>query len=140
MIDIKSIKAGMIVTAMIGGEHKMNKRSNPLVGRVTRNHTMVANVAGKGSYVNRLAKRGETPANTRPAWFTWIGDGIVQHNTTGERYVALLPSSVKTHKVFLVDGRPATAEEIETIKSFTPAKSAPADLIFVKLENLINAQ
>ena len=140
MIDIKSIKAGMIITAKIGGSHKMNKRGNPLVDRVTRDHVMVASVAGKGSYTNRLAKRGETPAGTRPAWFHWVADGVVEHNKTGERYVALLPSSVKTTKCFLVDGRPATAEEIETIKSFTPVKDSPADLIFIKIENLINAE
>ena len=140
MINIDNIRAGMLVTAKIGGEHRMNKRNNPLLGRVTRSHTMVANVAGRGSYVNRLAARGETPANTRPTWFKWVGDGIVEHNTSGERYVALLPSSVKTSKTFLVDGRVATDEELATIRQFTPVKSAPADLIFIKIENLINAQ
>jgi hypothetical protein len=142
MIDIDTIKAGHIATVLLQGEHKMNKggRSgipvNPLTGRVTRDHRIIANVAGIGSYGRRLEKEGREPVG-KPTWWEWVKDGVVRHKVTGELYIAALPSSAKLTTRYLVDGREATPKELETIRSYTPEKDNPEFLLF-KMENVVN--
>lgn len=136
MISINEIKVGQIATVKLTGEHKMNKRNNPLVGRVTRDHRIVVQVAGPESYTNRLEKQGETPAGRAP-WFQWVKPGIVQHKTTGDLYLAATPTRREPVTRYLVDGRPATQDEIATIREFTPDKGEPEFLCF-RLENVEN--
>ena len=137
MINIDNIRAGMIATIILQGEHKMNKRGNPLAGRVTRNHRLVVTVAGRDSYRNALEERGEKPVGNKAPWFRWERDGIVANVKTGELYLAALPTAAKRETNYLVDNRPATEAEIETIRAFTPDKGQPDFLCFA-LENVQN--
>ena len=134
-MKINNISVGQIATVKLGGEHKMNKRNNPLIGRVTRDHRMVVKVAGPESYTQRLNEKGETPAGKSP-WYQWVKPGIVQHKITGELYIAAIPHENPSIN-YLVDGRPATNEELDTIKRFTPEKKDP-DFLCFRLENVEN--
>jgi hypothetical protein len=136
MINIDKIRAGMIATVILNGEHKMNKRNNPLAGRVTRNHRLVVTVAGPDSYRNALAQRGEEPAGKTP-WFQWERDGVVRSVKTGQLYLAALPTGAKREANYLVDNRPATESELATIRQFTSEKGKPEFLCFA-LENVQN--
>lgn len=143
MIDIDTIKAGRIATVILQGEHEMNKGGrggvapNPLLGRVTRDHRITVTVAGPETYSNVLENRtGEAPAGRAP-WFQWVKDGLVAHKQTGALYLAAVPTSSKRKIAYLVDGREATPEELETIKAYTPDKGDPQFLCF-KLENVAN--
>ena len=143
MIDIDTIKAGRIATVLLQGEHKMNKGGrggvapNPLLGRVTRDHRVTVTVAGPETYSNVLeARTGEAPVGKSP-WFRWVKDGLVAHKETGELYLAAVPTSSKRKIAYLVDGREATTEELETIKAYTPQKDDPQFLCF-KLESVAN--
>ena len=143
MIDTTKICAGRLATILLDGEHKMNKGGragvpiNPLLGRVTRDHRIVVTVAGPETYSNVLeARTGEAPAGKAP-WFTWVRDGLVAHKQTGELYLAAVPTSAKRVTRYLVDGREATKEELDTIHAYTPDKGEPQFLCF-KLENVSN--
>jgi len=143
-MKIDSIKAGSIATILLKGEHKMNKGGrggiapNPLFGRVTRDHRVVVNAAGIGSYGRRLEKDGREPVG-KPTWWEWVRDGVVRHKTTGELYFAGLPTSAKINARYLVDGREATESELQTIRAYSPEKDDPEFLLF-KLENVSNLQ
>lgn len=138
VIDTNKIKAGMIATVLLKGEHKMNKRNNPLLGRVTRDHRLIVTVAGPQSYTNRLDKKGEEPAGKAP-WYKWVKDGVVVHSETGKMYLAALPTNAKRHVKYLVDGREATPEELEIIRQFTPEKGEP-NLLTFGIENVENVE
>ncbi len=142
MIDINTIRAGQIATILLTGEHKMNKggRSgvpiNPLLGRVTRDHKLVVNVAGRGSYARRLEKEGQEPVG-KPTWWEWVKDGVAQHKGNGDLYLVGLPTEAKRVTRYLVDGREATPEELQTIRDYSPEGEPPEFLLF-KLENVDN--
>jgi hypothetical protein len=138
VIDTDKIKAGMIATILLKGEHKMNKRGNPLLGRVTRDHRLVVTVAGPKSYTNRLEKRGDEPAGKAP-WYKWVKDGVVVHPESGKMYLAALPTGAQRHTRYLVDGREATAEELQIIRQFTPEKGDP-DILCFAMESVDNVQ
>ena len=114
----------------------MNKRGNPLVGRVTRNHRLIVTVAGPQSYANRLGKQGEEPVGRTP-WYRWVKEGVVTHPETGKMYLAALPTGAQRHVKYLVDGREASAEELEVIRQFTPDKGEP-DMLCFAIENVEN--
>lgn len=135
-MKINNIAVGQLATVKLTGEHKMNKKNNALYGRVTRDHRFVVQVAGPESYTQRLNEKGETPAGRSP-WYKWVKPGIVQHKDTGELYVAAVPTSHTPTLNYLVDGRPATKEEVTTISRFTPNKGEP-DFLCFKLENIEN--
>ncbi len=144
MINIENIRAGQVATILIQGEHKMNKggRSgvplNPLTGRVTRDHRVVVNVAGLGSYGRRLEKDGREPVG-KPTWWEWVKDGVARHKTDGNLYLVGLPSNAQRTIRFLVDGREATPEEIATIREYTPDKDDPEFLLF-RLDSVANVE
>ena len=117
--------AGIILSVETLSEHKMNKRGNALYGRVTK--------AAKSSYqfgydyesaINRrLTAQGLEPSfktASRP-WGQWlIPNKIAEHK--GELYLRLYTiDSAKPEATYLVDGRPATKEEIDIIDFFTPS-------------------
>ena len=131
MIDLNNIRAGNICTILLRGEHSMKTggRSglplNPLTGRVMKNHRLVVTLAGPDSYGNRHEDApGEKP------WFVWVKPGLVKHPVTGKQYVAALPSSAMKTIGYVVDGRPATAEDLATIALYRKAKSPPKFLTF----------
>ena len=144
MIDLDAVKPGRLATVLLKGEHTMNKGGrkgvalNPLLGRVTRDHRLVVTIAGPETYnhIYPLRNGGEEAPGKEP-WFVWVKDGVVAHKTTGELYLAAVPTSAKRTTRFLVDGRDATPEELETIRDYTPEKEAPGFLCF-KLENVSN--
>jgi len=144
MINLEEVKPGRLATVLLKGEHVMNKGGrkgvpmNPLLGRVTRDHRLVVTVAGPETYANIYPDRngGEEPPGKAP-WFVWVRDGLVAHKTTGELYLAAVPTNAKRTTRYLVDGRDATPEELETIREYTPDKEAPGFLCF-KLENVSN--
>ena len=136
MIKINSIKVGQLATVALTGEHKMNKKGNPLSGRVRRDHRIVVQVAGPESYANRLEKQGETHAGHAP-WFQWVKPGIVQHKTTGQLYLAAMPTCKPAIVKFFVDNEPASEDQLAIIRQFTPKKEESEFMVF-KLENVEN--
>jgi len=138
VIDLTKIRAGSIVTVLLKGEHSMKTggRSgvplNPLLGRVMKNHRFVVTLAGPESYGNRH----EDAPGDKP-WFVWVKPGLVKHPVTGREYVAALPSSAMKSLGYVVDGRPATAEELETIALYRKVKTPPKFLTF-PVEDVVN--
>jgi hypothetical protein len=139
VIDLTKIRAGSIVTVLLKGEHSMKTggRSgvplNPLLGRVMKDHRFVVTLAGPDSYGNRH----EDAPGDKP-WFVWVKPGLVKHPVTGREYVAALPSSAVKTVRYVVDGRPATAEELETIALYKKAKSNPPKFLTFPVEDVAN--
>jgi len=133
VIDINTIRAGMIATILVDGPHKMTLTGNPLKGRVKRNHRIVATVAGPESYGNKNPDApGESP------WYQWVRPGVVRHAKSGKLYLACLPTNAKREIRFKVDGRDATETELETIRQFTPKKAGKPAMLTFDLANVAN--
>lgn len=110
-------------------EHKMNKRNNPLYGRVRK--ITASNCQFNYNYEkavnNRLEKAGKEgnfESSTLP-WGKWIEgqeNKLIEHK--GEIYVRLYKAKNCKRKVeYLVDGRIATEEEKAIISAYTPKSS-----------------
>jgi len=139
MINIEQIKAGRIATVLMQGEYKMNKggtKGTPLneySGRVTRNYRFTITLAGEETYYNKYPD-----AVGKPAWFSFIKDGLVRHNKTGQLYLAGLPCDNKNNKYdLLVDGQPITEEQYNYIQQYRSDKEEPKFLT-IAIENCTN--
>lgn len=143
MIDITQLRPGRLVTILLQGEHEMLKGGrkgvplNPLLGRVTRDHRIVATIAGPETYSRGMERDGLEVAGKEPWWVPTGQDGLVAHRRDGNLYVACAPTSAQRTIRYLVDGRPATDEEVKTIREYTPEKEAPRFLTF-RVENVTN--
>ena len=109
------------------GEVKMNKRGNPLFGRVTK-------FSGWGFDVNidyarkvnlQLEKEGkEADFEPMDTYTEQVNKVVHRKKTDGTLYMSCFPSAnFGQFKQFLVDNRPATAEELAIINQFLPAKN-----------------
>lgn len=143
MIDITEVRPGRLVTILLQGEHEMNKGGragvplNPLLGRVTRDHRIVATIAGPETYGNGMERDGLEMSGKVP-WFRFVADGLVAHRNDATRlYVACVPTSAQRTIRYLVDGRPATDEEVQQIRAYTPEKPTPRFLTFA-VESVTN--
>ena len=121
-------KGCTFVSVTIVSEAKMNKKGNPLAGRVIKiaDYNCQYNFNYENAVNNRIAKQGGNgnfEAQSLP-WGEWVRgyeNRIIAHK--GEYYVRFyLAKNCKAEISYLVDGRPATAEEIVIIKAFTPAR------------------
>jgi hypothetical protein len=142
MINTATIKAGQIATILLQGELSMNKGGrkgiaiNPFLGRVTRNHRFTITIAGEETYTNIQTRKGNEIAGKEP-WFRFIKDGLVVHKQTNQLYIAGIPTSNVGKIEYLLDGRPMTQEELETLYKYKPA-SEPAEFLTIAIENVVN--
>lgn len=144
------IDSNNLVDLELRNEAKMNKRNNPLYGRVTK-HTCYLGVSFGANYsaeVNkrRIAEGKEGDFKAQKSIYEDVNKYFVRK---GEQlYLRLiLDKDVKSRSIFEVDGRPATEEEVATIKAFMPTKSAPKNqglsegnevqYRVVKIENIV---
>jgi hypothetical protein len=139
MIDINKIKAGQIATIMLQGEYKMNKGGRSGVplniynGRITRKYRFAITLAGPETYYNKYPD-----AVGKPNWFTFVRDGLVRNNKTGQLYLAGLPTNNNNNSYELfVDGRPITEEEYNTIQQYRQDKEE-AKFLTLSIDNCIN--
>jgi hypothetical protein len=144
MINTATIKAGQIATILLQGELSMNKGGrkgiaiNPFLGRVTRNHRFTITIAGEETYTNIQTRKGNEIAGKEP-WFRFIKDGLVVHKQTNQLYIAGIPTSNVGKIEYLLDGRPMTEEELETLYKYKPA-SEPAEFLTIAIENVVNVE
>lgn len=109
-------------------EPKMNKRGNPLFGRVKK--LAVYNCQYAFSYENAVNNRLERQGDERNfnaqtmLWGTWVigyENRIKIHK--GEYFARFYRAKgCRAIVTYYVDGREATEEEIATIKAFTPLR------------------
>jgi len=109
---------------------------NPFLGRVTRNHRFTITIAGEETYTNIQTRKGNEIAGKEP-WFRFIKDGLVVHKQTNQLYIAGIPTSNVGKIEYLLDGRPMTQEELETLYKYKPA-SEPAEFLTIAIENVVN--
>jgi hypothetical protein len=141
MIDLNNIKAGHIATVLMDGEYKLNKggRSglpiNIYYGRVTRDFRFAITLAGEETYNNKYPD-----AVGKPNWFTFVRDGLVRNNKTGQLYLAGLPTNSKKNRFdLLVDNQPITQEQYEYIQQYRSDKEQ-LKFLTVAVDNCINVE
>ena len=139
LIDfVGTINKGTFGTTLIAvTEPKMNKRGNALYGRVHKATCMV-NVALGYSYENtvnnRLAREGkendfESQKPFGKSWVVGLENILLVSDKNAEQYylrTTMLPNT-NSKSVYLVDGRRATEEEVEIIKTFLVKSSKPSN-------------
>lgn len=126
---LASVNAASICALTTTTTAKMNKRGNPLANEDVRKVCVRKNYQFGYNYANgvnnRLEKQG-CEANFEAeslAWGEWvIPNKIITHK--GELYGRFyrMENSIEETS-YLVNGRVATASEVETIKAFTPKQS-----------------
>lgn len=122
---LANLKGNNFIAVATLTDAKMNKRNNPLAGRVMKLTEAVYQFgySYENAVNNRLEKQGDERNFTTDSlpWGSWIvPNKFIAHN--GEIYVRFYTTASNRPKVtYFVDNRLATAEEIEIIKSFTPA-------------------
>lgn len=115
-----------IVVEMIA-EPKMNKRGNPFIGRVLKRTTFVHPYLGcnYGSMVNRQGERqgiDDTFKADSIKWATNLNAYFIEHNGTKDMYLKVgVCHDTIIKSSYILDGRVATAEEVEQIQSFMPS-------------------
>jgi hypothetical protein len=141
MINIFELKAGRIATILLEGEYKLNAggRSgiplNIYKGRVTRKFRFSLTLAGEETYNNIYPE-----SIGKPNWFTFVRDGLVRNNKTGQLYVAGIPHDNPNSEFGLyVDGRRITQEEYDYIQQYRPDSKDPKFLT-ISLDNVVNLQ
>lgn len=141
MININTIKAGHIATVLMQGEYKLNKggtKGTPLnkyYGRVTRDFRFTISLAGEETYNNI-----NPDAVGKPTWFSFIKDGLVRNNKTGQLYLAGLPTNSKKNRFdLLVDGQPITKEQYDYIQKYRSDSDKPKFLT-MSIDNCINVE
>jgi hypothetical protein len=151
MIASSSLKPGRIYTFKYNAPVDMVqnrfidgvKQPNPLYGQdVTVSRNVTAQAAGKQTY-DRLMVRlhGDNwQKSDRKDWASVSpeNDCIMVHDKTQERYLRAIPRGIPSETYF-IDGIPATADKVETIRAFKSGgkKDAPAYVRF-KLDNIEN--
>ena len=141
MININTIKAGHIATVLMEGEYKLNTggRSglplNEYKGRVTRAYRFAITLAGEETYNNKYPD-----SVGKPNWFEFVKDGVVKHKTTGQLYLAGLPTNSKKNRFdLLVDGQPITEEQYNYIQKYRSEKEE-AKFLTIAIDNVINVE
>lgn len=131
---LKGMAIPMIATIEAITEPKLNKRGNPLFGRVKK-HAIVNGMIGGWNYQNAVNNRRMVEADPQTqaeadsveffealprCWGERVKDSaLVEYN--GKFYIEIrCKKAVKVN--YLVDGRAATQAELDIIKAFTPKK------------------
>ena len=130
---------------------KMNKKNNPYYGRVQKKSSLQISLnAVYSNLVNsRLEKEGkENDFIAKENWHTPVFDGkngsLVAHREKGGLYLKVIVNKV-LESIYILDGREATTEEINEIKSFIPVKKEgvnqgldnPVIVRVIALENIL---
>lgn len=121
---VESLSKGTLSTIITNTEPRMRKTNNPLFGRV-RKQTTVNHVVVGVSYensVNNKSERvggGEHIEAEKPNGKTWVIPNLILKADKDENQLYLRVTERKTttrESFYLVDGRPATEEEVAIIK------------------------
>lgn len=131
-------------------EPKMNKRNNPLYGRVKK-HTAYCGVNFR-TYSEVVNERRAEEGNTTDfvpnrSVYESINDFFCRK---GEQiyFRLIFNKGIEIKSFYEVDNRPATEEEVEIIKSFLPSRKSSADhqglseenevqMRVIKIENVV---
>lgn len=137
-----SVSVGQLVRVVTIGEAKLLKGGrglpvNPLTGRVTKEVRYARlEVSGPGRFEEKMKAIGSEPAGSSP-WYEWTADaGIVQHKTSGERYMAFLTTGAPVEVEWFVDGRTPSPREMETIERYKGAPKGEPVMLTLKVDNL----
>lgn len=119
------------------------QRINPLDGiEVTVRRVSTVQAAGNVTWSNLQRKINPDwqPSSERKSWYNVTPENscIVQHNTQGTRYLRALPRGI-TKEEYLIDGIPATPNELQTIQDFRRS-TKETNFVLLKLDNLVNVQ
>jgi len=137
-----NLSVGQLVRVVTIGEAKLLKGGrglpvNRLAGRVTKEvRYSQLEVSGPGKFEDKMRAMGSEPAGASP-WYEWTTDaGIVQHKTSGERYVAFLTTGAPVQVEWFVDGRTPSPEEMQTIERYKGAPKGEPIMLTLKIDNV----
>lgn len=149
---ILSLKKGLFGNKVVTiTTPKMNKRNNPFlmngdnVQKITFYHNVGLGISYENATNNKLAKNGEE-ANfeaEKPKGMTWEYFPFILKSDRNpeQKYLRLqYYANTKVRSLYMINGKLATPQEIETIKTFLPKSNNSDSLIkvvSVKLENVI---
>lgn len=144
---VNGLKKGVFGVVLVAHtEPKMNKTNNPYFGRVTK-VTRLTNVAIGYSYENTIHNRLErfdienaefkSEAPKGRHWVQGYENILLQSNKDSEQYYlrTTMRRNTKASVEYLVDGRPATDEEIDAFKAFFPKTATSAKQAEVGLDD-----
>lgn len=112
------------MTIEMCAEPKMRKTNNPFIGRVIKHTTFIHPYLGckYESMVNRQGARqgiDDTFKADSIKWATNLNAYFIEHNGTKDMYLKVgVCSDTIVKSSYTIDGREATAEEVEQIQSF----------------------
>lgn len=141
------LKKGMMGNKVVTlTEPKLLKRGNPLIGQEVRKITFYTNVGLGISYENTVNNKRERNGEERdfvsekPFGMSWeVYPFILKSDKNPEqKYLRLqFYANTKVKSIYLINGKLATASELEVIKQFTPKKAeTEIKVVSVKLENV----
>jgi hypothetical protein len=140
---VATVKNGSFVTIDKVSEHAMKKTGNPLNGRVVmKASTMQVQVGCDLQKIEnkRASEEGREPRTIGPLpWGEYVEGGLPLISHKGALYLrGFWVQSLGSE--YTIDGKPANAEELATIKQFTAIKPmerlAP---LTIKVENITRA-
>lgn len=149
---ILSLKKGLFGNKVVTiTEPRMNKRNNPfiingdVVTKITYYNNIGLGISYENSTNNKLERMGEdaTFEAEKPKGMTWENYPFILRSdkTPGQKYLRMQFYKNTTCKsIYLVNGKLATPQEIETIKAFLPKSNSSDSLIkvvSVKLQNVV---
>lgn len=140
---ITGLKNGSFVTVEKTGEHKMKKTGNPLRDRkVEKSSTFQVQVGCDLQRIEDKRAKSEGREARRIGalpWGEYVADGIPVISHKGSLYLRGFFSKGLSSE-YTVDGRPATEEELATIREFTSSrpmeKTAPLAIKFDNIKRL----
>ena len=148
---ILSLKKGLFGNKVVTiTEPRMNKRGNPFIenGDKVQKITYYTNIGLGISYENatnnKLARNGEE-ANfeaEKPKGMTWEHYPFILRSDKNpdQKYLRMqYYSNTKVKSLYLVNGKLATPQQVETIKAFSPKSNSDSliKVVSVKLENVV---
>ena len=144
---ILSLKRGMMGNKVVTiTEPKLLKRGNPLIGQEVRKITYYSNIGLGISYENTINNRKERNGEERdfvsekPFGMSWEAFPFIlkSDKNPSQKYLRLqFYANTKVKSIYLINGKLATASELEVIKQFTPKRTeTEIKVVSVKLENI----
>lgn len=126
---VQTLRKGTLTTIVTNTEPRMRKTDNPLFGHVRKQTTFNHIVLGVdyGTSVNNKSERvgnGEHIEVEKPNGKSWVIPQLILKSDKDENQLYLRTTKRKTtiaESFYLVDGRPATEQEVAIIKQFLQA-------------------
>lgn len=145
---ILSLKKGIFGNKVVTiTEPKLLKRGNPLIGQEVRKITFYSNIGLGISYENTMNNKREKKGDERnfeaekPSGMSWEAFPFIlkSDKNPSQKYLRMqFYANTKVKSVFLINGKLATPNEMETIKQFTPKKSeSEIKVVSIKLQNIV---